>query len=103
MRFMMKVTIPVETGNKSAVDGTMGQTMQKILEELKPEAAYFSDVDGCRGGYLFFNMEDASQIPFVAEPWFLAFDAEVEIHPVMLPEDLAVASQSIAAAVEKYS
>jgi hypothetical protein len=34
-------------------------------------------------------MEDASQIPAVAEPWFLTFNADVEVHPVMLPEDLA--------------
>ena len=103
MRFMMKVTIPVDRGNKSAADGNLGKTIQSILEELKPEAAYFADVDGCRGGYIFFHMEDASKIPSVAEPWFLAFDAEVEISAVMVPEDLAAASQSISDAVEKYS
>ena len=103
MRFMMKVTIPVERGNKSAADGNLGKTIQSILDELKPEAAYFSDVDGCRGGYIFFNMEDATKIPFVAEPWFLAFDAKVEISAVMVPEDLESASQSIANAVKNYS
>lgn len=103
MRFMMKVTIPAEAGNSAASSGTLGKTIQSILEGLKPEAVYFTDVDGKRGGYIFFDMDRASQIPAVAEPWFLAFNASVEIHPVMLPEDLGKASASIDSAVKKYS
>jgi len=103
MRFMMKVVIPVETGNAAAKAGKLGQTIQSILEELKPESAYFTSIDGCRSGYFYFNMEDASQIPSIAEPWFLAFNASVDIHPVMLPEDLGKASGSIQSAVDKYS
>jgi hypothetical protein len=48
-------------------------------------------------------MQDASQIPAIAEPWFLAFDATVEIHPVMVPEDLAKAGEAIEKAVKKYA
>lgn len=103
MRFMMKVVIPVDTGNAAAKAGTLGQTIQSILDELKPEAAYFTAVDGCRGGYIYFNMDDASQIPSIAEPWFLAFNASIDIHPVMSPEDLGKASGSIQSAVERYS
>ena len=103
MRFMMKVGIPVEAGNAAAKAGTLGQTIQSILEELKPESVYFTTVDGCRGGYIYFNMDDASQIPSIVEPWFLAFNASIDIQPVMLPEDLGKASGSIQSAVEKYS
>ena len=103
MRFMMKVTIPVAAGNQAVKDGTLGETIQSILEELKPESAYFTDVDGCRGGYIFFQMDDASQIPSIAEPWFLAFNASVDIHPVMHPEDLGKATGSIESAVKRYS
>jgi len=103
MRFMMKVTIPVAAGNQSAKDGSLGETIQSILGELEPESVYFTDVDGCRGGYIFFQMDDASQIPAIAEPWFLAFNASVDIHPVMLPEDLGKATESIRSAVERYS
>ena len=55
-----------------------------------------------RTGYLFFEMADASQIPAVAEPWFLAFNAAIEFHPVMVPEDLAKAAPAIKKAAKKY-
>jgi hypothetical protein len=47
-------------------------------------------------------MEDASQIPAVAEPFFLAFGANIEIDPVMSPEDLTNATPAIEQAVQKY-
>jgi hypothetical protein len=47
-------------------------------------------------------MENASQIPAIAEPWFLAFNATIEIHPVMVPDDLAKAGSAIGAAANKY-
>lgn len=48
------------------------------------------------------NMQDASQIPAIAEPWMLAFNASIEMHPVMVPEDLQKAGPSIEQAVKKY-
>jgi hypothetical protein len=47
-------------------------------------------------------MKDASQIPAIAEPWLLAFNAAIEIHPVMIPEDLVKAAGAIEQAVKKY-
>ncbi len=47
-------------------------------------------------------MQDASQIPAIAEPWFLAFHADIELHPVMVAEDLAKAGGAIEKAVKKY-
>ena len=102
MRFLLKVNIPVEAGNAAAKAGNLGTTIQSILTDLKPEAAYFSDDNGQRTGFLFLDMQDAAQIPSIAEPWFLAFNASIEFHPVMVPEDLARASGAIEAAVSKY-
>lgn len=103
MRFLLKVNIPVEAGNAAAKAGKLGATIQSILADLKPEAAYFSDNNGQRTGYLFLDMQDASQIPAIAEPWFLAFNAAIEIHPVMIPDDLAKAASAIKKAVKKYA
>jgi len=77
MRFMVKVNIPVESGNTAAKAGKLGATIQSILADLKPEAVYFSDSNGQRAGYIFLEMQDASQIPAIAEPWFLAFNASI--------------------------
>src|SRR5206468_11340220 len=103
MRFLLKVNIPVESGNPAAEAGKVGATIQSILADLKPEAVYFSDSNGQRAGYIILDMQDASQIPAIAEPWFLAFNASIEIHPVMIPDDLARASAAIENAVKKYA
>ncbi len=102
MRFLVKVNIPVEAGNAAALRGKLGETIQSILAELKPEAAYFTDDHGQRTAFIILDMQDASQIPAIAEPWFLAFNASVEIHAVMKPEDLAKAGPAIARAVKNY-
>ena len=103
MRFLLKVNIPVESGNAAAKAGKLGSTIQSILADLKPEAVYFTDSNGQRAGYIFLEMQDASQIPAIAEPWFLAFNASIEIHPVMTPDDLARAGSAIDNAVKKYA
>src|SRR6266480_4784406 len=103
MRFLRKVTIPVESGNAAVEAGKLGATIQSILAELRPEAVYFTDSNGQRAGYIFLDMQDASQIPAIAEPWFLAFNASIEIHPVMVPDDLARAVSAIENAVKKYA
>src|SRR5262245_41440313 len=102
MRFILKVKIPNQTGNKAIKDPQFGAKMQKVLREIKAEAAYFSTVDGCRGGHIIVNMNDASQLPAIAEPLFLWLDAEIDCQPVMLPEDLGKAGPSIEAAVKTW-
>ena len=103
MRFLVKVNIPVEAGNKAVKDGVLGKTIQKILSEQKPEASYFIADNGMRTGILIIQMDDASKIPSIAEPWFLAFNAGVEIVPVMLPQDLQKAADSIASSAKAYA
>jgi hypothetical protein len=103
MRMMVKVEWPVEAGNAVMKDGSMPGTIQAILEEQKPEAAYFIAFNGKRTGLIFLEVEDASQIPAVAEPWFLAFDASVDFYPAMNAEDLKKAGPAIEQAVKKYA
>jgi hypothetical protein len=103
MRMLLRVSIPVEAGNAAAKNGTLGSTVERILADLKPEAAYFyADDEGQRSGSIVFDMKDASQIPAVAEPWFLAFNAKVSLRPIMNPQDLAKAGPSIGEAAKKY-
>ena len=103
MRFLMKVEMPVEKANELAEEGRLGETIQSILEDLEPEAAYFTTSNGERGGYIIVNLEDASEIPAFAEPWFLALEANVDFVPVMTPEDLEKAGPGIERAVKKFA
>ena len=91
MRFLLKAVVPVEAGNRGVKDGSLGARLKQVMEELKPEAAYFYAEDGKRTSLMVIDLKDASQIPSVAEPFFLSFNAHVELHPIMGPEDLAKA------------
>ncbi len=102
MKFLVKITIPIEAGNKAIKDPQFGAKMKSALAEVKAEAAYFSAVKGQRGGYIVVNADDASQIPAIAEPFFLWLNADLEFLPVMTPQDLEKAGPAIAAAVKKW-
>ena len=102
MRFLLKAEWPVEAGNAAIKDGSLSKTIESILNDLKPEAAYFLASNGKRTALLIADMKDASQIPALAEPWFLAFKASLEVVPVMVPDDLKKAGPAIKQAVKKY-
>ena len=88
MRMLLNVKFPHEAFNQAVRDGTVGQKLRRILESAKPEAVYFTERHGQRGAILIVDLPDPSKIPALAEPWFLTFNANVEFHVVMAPEDL---------------
>ena len=88
MKMLLQVRIPHDQFNTAVRNGTAGSKLSRILEETKPEAVYFTERDGQRGAIMIIDMADTSKIPMFAEPWFLTFNADVEFHPVMSPEDL---------------
>lgn len=92
MRMLMHVHFPLEPFNSAVRDGSIGEKMQRILAANKPEAAYFTEHSGQRGATLVVNLDHASDIPRLAEPWFHTFNAEVELRIAMTPEDLAHAN-----------
>ena len=102
MRMMMTVSIPVEAGNEAIRNGKLMATVQKMMAEVKPEAAYFiADPQGNRSGMIVFDMKNSSEIPGLAEPWFLAMKAQVHFQPAMSVQDLAAAGPGIEKAVKE--
>jgi hypothetical protein len=101
MRFFLKISIPVEAGNAAAKKDRF-RSIQLILEEQKPEAAYFLQDGGTRTAILIVNMEDASQLAEIVEPWFLALNASVECKPVMVAGDLQKAFPALERAVKTF-
>ena len=89
MRTLLKVSIPVEKGNEAFKSGALMQTMQSMMETLKPEAAYFyPDEKGRRSALLVFDLEGPWQLPTLGEPLFTKLNAAVHLTPVMNAEDL---------------
>ena len=88
MRMLLNITVPHEPFNTFVRDGTAGQKLGRIIDEVKPEAIYFTEKDGGRGAVMVVEMSDPSMIPALAEPWFLTFNAGVEFRVVMTPADL---------------
>ena len=91
MRMLLHVKFPIEPFNTAVRDGSVGKKIQRILEELKPEAVYFTEYQGRRGAIMIVNVEDPSKVPAFSEPFFLLFNADCEFHIVMTPADLAKA------------
>lgn len=89
MRMLLHAKFPHEPFNAAVRNGSAGKTMERILAETKPEAVYFTEYDGRRGVIMVVDVPDPSKVPALAEPWFLSFSADVSLHVVMSPQDLA--------------
>ena len=88
MRMLMHVKFPPAKFNAAVKDGTVGQKIQRILDEAKAEAVYFTEYDGHRGVIMIVNVDNPAKVPVLAEPWFLLFEADVQFHIVMSPDEL---------------
>jgi len=85
---MLKLHVPTEAANAAIKDGRFAKVLASTLERLKPEAAYFTAVDGDRGGFIVFDLQQPDDIPSICEPLFHELHAKVELVPVMTPEDV---------------
>lgn len=93
MRTMLKVTFPVEAGNRVIKDGSLPKLVESFTKQYKPEAAYFFADEGKRNMLFVFDMPDTTHIPPVVEPFFMGLDAEISIKPVMNIDDLRAGLQ----------
>ena len=85
---LLELRFPHEPFNTKVQNGTAGPLMKRILDEIKPEAVYWTEREGHRAGILIVNIDESSEVPALAEPWFLNFNADCQLRIVMSPEDL---------------
>ena len=101
MRTLLKATLEVTASNKAIMDGTLPKIMQATMEKIKPEASYFTAMDGCRSCIMVFDLKDPSEIPGIAEPFFLQLNAKVEFSPVMNADDLKKGLEALQGTMNK--
>lgn len=102
MRVMLKATMPVDASNEAIRSGKLNKTIEQVLAELKPEAAYFLLEGGQRTVLLVINMEQSSQIPPTVEPFFLTVNAKVELIPCMNRDDLEKGLTGLQDMIKRY-
>jgi hypothetical protein len=88
MKMLLMVECPNEPFNSLVKAGTVGEVIERILVSIKPEASYFTEQDGRRGGIFLVDVQDSSDIPAFAEPFFHNFNATCKFRIVLSPEDL---------------
>jgi hypothetical protein len=88
MKMLLMVECPNEPFNTLVRAGKVGEVVERILESIKPEAAYFTEQDGKRGAVLLVDVQAPSDVPTFAEPFFLNFNATCKFRIVMSPQDL---------------
>jgi hypothetical protein len=98
MRVLMRVQMDVEAANRAIRDGSFAQTMERVMADLQPEAAYFTAQDGKRTGFIVFDLREESDIPSIAEPFFMGVGASIDMFPCMTVADVQVGLEKAAAA-----
>ncbi|MCJ7756542.1 MAG: panthothenate synthetase [Gillisia sp.] len=92
MKMLVNVTCPIEPFSSMVRDGTVGEILSQVIDAIKPESIYFTELEGNRGVVMVVDVKDASSIPSIAEPWFLNFEAICEFRIAMTPDDLMKAN-----------
>jgi hypothetical protein len=88
MKMLLTVEFPHEPFNTLVKSGKCGEVIGRILDTIKPEAAYFTEQDGTRAGLFVIDVKVPSDVPAFAEPFFLTFQANCKFRILMSPEDL---------------
>jgi hypothetical protein len=102
VRVMVKFRFPTPSGNDMLKAGRLDEVFPKLMEDLKPEAAYFYPDQGMRAGHFILQMEDSSQVLEIGERMWFAFGGDVEMTPVMSAEDIQKGLPSAPGIAERY-
>jgi hypothetical protein len=88
MRTMLRLLMDTPAGNAAIANRDVQNVIQRLVETIKPEAAYFYPSEGRRCAVFVFDMAQSSDIPAILEPLFINLGADVDLTPVMNLDDL---------------
>jgi len=72
MRMLLKAQPATLSTNPKIKDGSVGEDLNSILADIKPEAVYFYFENGRCTAKMIFDIQDQSELPAIVEPWLLA-------------------------------
>ena len=102
MRMLLKAHPDNLKTNPKFKDGSLGEDLNAILSDLKPESVYFYFENGRRTAQMIFNIQDQSELPAIVEPWLLAFGADVMVTPVLDMEDFGKIAPALGEIGQRY-
>ena len=88
MSFLIHARIPTEDRNKMVQDPDFLRKIETYINKVRAETTYFFEANGNRIAAFIVDIQNADQIPVLAEPLFSGMGAHVEFHPVMSLDDL---------------
>jgi len=94
MKMLVNITFPMEPFNSMVINGSAGEIIGRVVDDIKPESIYFTESDGNRAAVMVVEVPNASSIPSIVEPWFLVFEAICEFKIAMTADDLKNADLS---------
>ncbi|MEU3723549.1 hypothetical protein [Streptomyces sp. NPDC031705] len=89
MRVMLRAHMDTAATNEGISTGGLPQAMKKLMDRVKPEAAYFGLHEGVRSCWMVFDLQDSADMPSLTWDLFHEFNAEIEVAPVMTAAELA--------------
>jgi hypothetical protein len=88
MRMFMKVLMDVDAANRAIKDGTLPEVVEGFAKAANPDGMWFIAQEGKRCMVAVFDLVSTAQIPALAEPFFEAVGAAIELTPAMDAADL---------------
>ena len=88
MKFLLRLHMPTEHGNKLLQDPNFLKKMEGLLNQIKPEAVYFAPIEGERGIYMVVNIPSADMIAGISEPLWMTLNCKLDLTPLMELSDL---------------
>jgi hypothetical protein len=80
--------MPTEHGNKMLQDPNFPKKLEGVISQIKPEAVYFTPVEGERGIIMIVNLPSADMIATISEPLWMMFNCKLDLQPLMELKDL---------------